>query len=176
MAVTSRWLTRCNTALHVLERGEATDEPTKPSRRTDNACVDQLEYQGEAMLQNPRTPASPRGGGVSHAGSANGEPGAGAKYRLGDFAGNHKASGLSATIIKRMLTSQQLPPPARKIILEYVEEKLAALMGTTNRSFAGFVSGSARTVSGPRAFLRKPPMSEMVVFRGAERRPVLRWW
>ena len=42
---------------------------------------------------------------------------------------NHKASGLSATIIKRMLTSQQLPPPAKKIILEYVQEKLAGAYG-----------------------------------------------
>ena len=43
--------------------------------------------------------------------------------------GNHKASGLSAATIKRMLTSQQLPPPARKILLEYVEEKLAGAYG-----------------------------------------------
>ena len=43
--------------------------------------------------------------------------------------GNHKHSGLSAAIIKRMLSSQQLPPPARKILLEYVEEKLAGAYG-----------------------------------------------
>ena len=43
--------------------------------------------------------------------------------------GNHKSSGLSAATIKRMLTSQQLPPPARKILLEYVEEKLAGAYG-----------------------------------------------
>ena len=42
---------------------------------------------------------------------------------------NHKASGLSATIIKRILNSQQLPRPARKIILEYVQEKLAGAYG-----------------------------------------------
>ena len=65
----------------------------------------------------------------SHARSASGEPGAGAKHRLDDFAGNHKHSGLSAAIIKRMLSSQQLPPPARKILLEYVEEKLAGAYG-----------------------------------------------
>jgi hypothetical protein len=28
-----------------------------------------------------------------------------------------------------MLTSQQLPPPARKILLEYVEQKLAGAYG-----------------------------------------------
>ena len=43
--------------------------------------------------------------------------------------GNHKSSGLSSATIKRMLTSQQLPPPARKILLEYVEEKLAGAYG-----------------------------------------------
>ena len=43
--------------------------------------------------------------------------------------GNHKSSGLSAATIKRMLTSQQLPPPARTILLEYVEEKLAGAYG-----------------------------------------------
>ena len=43
--------------------------------------------------------------------------------------GNHKHSGLSAAIIKRMLASQQLPPPARKILSEYVEQKLAGAYG-----------------------------------------------
>jgi hypothetical protein len=43
--------------------------------------------------------------------------------------GNHKHSGLSAAIIKRMLASQQLPPHARKILLEYVEDKLAGAYG-----------------------------------------------
>ena len=43
--------------------------------------------------------------------------------------GNHKHSGLSAATIKRMLTSQQLPPHARKILLEYVEHKLAGAYG-----------------------------------------------
>jgi len=43
--------------------------------------------------------------------------------------GNHKHSGLSAAIIKRMLASKQLPPPARKILLEYVDEKLAGAYG-----------------------------------------------
>jgi len=62
---------------------------------------------------------------VSHAPSASGELGAGSKYRLGYFAG----SGLSAVTIKRMLASAQLPPPARKIISEYVEQKLAGAYG-----------------------------------------------
>ena len=45
------------------------------------------------------------------------------------MSGSHKSSGLSATIIKRMLTSQQLPPSARTVVLEYVEEKNAGMYG-----------------------------------------------
>ena len=43
--------------------------------------------------------------------------------------GNHKCSGLSATLIKRMLASLELPPPAAKILLEYVEKKSAGAYG-----------------------------------------------
>ena len=43
--------------------------------------------------------------------------------------GNHKSSGLSATLINRMLASPQLPGSARKIILEYVGEKSAGAYG-----------------------------------------------
>ena len=41
----------------------------------------------------------------------------------------HKSSGLSAMIIERMLVSPQLPPRARAIIVEYVEEKSFGLYG-----------------------------------------------
>ena len=43
--------------------------------------------------------------------------------------GNYKSSGLSATIVKRMLTSPQLPLEARRKLREYVEEKLAGSFG-----------------------------------------------
>jgi hypothetical protein len=43
--------------------------------------------------------------------------------------GSHKCSGLSAGIIKRMLNSPQLPPLARTVLLEYVEEKSAGTYG-----------------------------------------------
>src|SRR5262249_16350891 len=42
---------------------------------------------------------------------------------------SHKASGLSASIINRMLGAPELPPSARTKILEYVEEKAAGLYG-----------------------------------------------
>jgi hypothetical protein len=42
---------------------------------------------------------------------------------------NHKASGLSASIIKRMLAAPELPVLARSKIIEYVKEKTAGLYG-----------------------------------------------
>ena len=47
---------------------------------------------------------------------------------------NHKASGLAAGTINRMLSSPALPPRARATILTYVEEKLAGLYGHNKRS------------------------------------------
>ena len=43
--------------------------------------------------------------------------------------GKHKASGLSASIIERMLTSPRLPQLARTKIVEYVRERSAGLYG-----------------------------------------------
>jgi hypothetical protein len=45
------------------------------------------------------------------------------------LSGSHKGSGLSAAIINRMLNSPQLPPSARMVLLEYVEEKSAGIYG-----------------------------------------------
>jgi hypothetical protein len=56
---------------------------------------------------------------------------------------SHKASGLSASIINRMLTTPELPPLARTKILEYVEEKAAGLYGgsrSERRKFAARLS------------------------------------
>jgi hypothetical protein len=43
--------------------------------------------------------------------------------------GEHKSSGLSVTIINRMLAAPQLPASVRARIEEYVEEKAAGLYG-----------------------------------------------
>jgi hypothetical protein len=43
--------------------------------------------------------------------------------------GNHKGSGLSATIINRILAAPQLSPLVRARVLEYVEEKAAGSYG-----------------------------------------------
>jgi hypothetical protein len=42
---------------------------------------------------------------------------------------NHKSSGLSGSLIKRMLRSRELPPAARQWIEEYVAEKLTGAYG-----------------------------------------------
>jgi predicted DNA-binding transcriptional regulator AlpA len=42
---------------------------------------------------------------------------------------NHKSSGLSATVIMRMLASPQLPTPVRHVIEEYVRQKCAGNYG-----------------------------------------------
>ena len=43
--------------------------------------------------------------------------------------GRHKASGLSAFIVKRMLSSPLLPHTARRTLHEYIEQKLAGAYG-----------------------------------------------
>jgi hypothetical protein len=43
--------------------------------------------------------------------------------------GDHKASGLSADTIKRILASPDLPPAARRIVEEYTQEKLLGAYG-----------------------------------------------
>jgi hypothetical protein len=56
---------------------------------------------------------------------------------------SHKASGLSASIIKRMLAAPELPALARSKIIEYVEEKAAGLYGgsrSQRRRFAAQLS------------------------------------
>jgi hypothetical protein len=58
--------------------------------------------------------------------------------------GCHKASGLSARLIKRMLASPELPPPVRERIHEYVRERLEGVYGHNKmqlRKFAWRLSG-----------------------------------
>jgi hypothetical protein len=60
--------------------------------------------------------------------------------------GIHKGSGLSATIINRILASRQLPAPVRAKVLEYIEEKVAGCYGhsgTLRRRFVDRLSNKA---------------------------------
>ena len=59
----------------------------------------------------------------------------------------HKASGLSAMVISRMLSEPRLPPVVRTKILEYVREKADGLYGHGKRELLRF-SGRIRYVKG----------------------------
>jgi hypothetical protein len=52
--------------------------------------------------------------------------------------GDHKASGLSAMVISRMLSAPTLPPVVRTKILEYVREKTDGLYGLGKREVLRF--------------------------------------
>jgi hypothetical protein len=53
---------------------------------------------------------------------------------------DHKASGLRAATINRMLSAPELPPRARATILKYVEEKLAGLYGHNKAQVSRFAA------------------------------------
>ena len=46
---------------------------------------------------------------------------------------SHKNSGISASVITRMLASSHLPIAARQRLLEYVQDKIAGVYGHTDR-------------------------------------------
>jgi len=52
--------------------------------------------------------------------------------------GRHKATGLSASVINRMLAAPTLPLLVRVKILEYVQEKVAGLYGGSQRQCRRF--------------------------------------
>lgn len=52
--------------------------------------------------------------------------------------GDHKASGLSAMVVSRMLSTPRLPPVVRTKILEYVREKTDGLYGHGKRDLLRF--------------------------------------
>jgi hypothetical protein len=53
---------------------------------------------------------------------------------------NHKASGLTATVITRMLATPRLPPRVRAVILEYVQEKAAGAYGHSKMQLRRFAA------------------------------------
>jgi predicted DNA-binding transcriptional regulator AlpA len=67
--------------------------------------------------------------------------------------GNHKASGLSSSIINRMLMSPQLPQRARTKIVEYVQEKASGLHGHNQRQLRNF---TGRLIRRPEIAFRLP--------------------
>jgi len=62
---------------------------------------------------------------------------------------NHKGSGLSATVINRMLTAPQLPPLVRATLLEYIDEKAAGLYGHSKLQLRRFSARLSEKVYRP---------------------------
>jgi DNA-binding CsgD family transcriptional regulator len=54
--------------------------------------------------------------------------------------GGHKSSGLSATIINRMLETPYLPSLVQAKIIEYVQEKIAGLYGHNKTQVSRFAA------------------------------------
>ena len=64
----------------------------------------------------------------------------------------HKSTGLSAAIIERMLRSSKLPPRARAILVEYVEEKSFGLYGGSRRQQQRFAVRLSNTIASSSGF------------------------
>jgi len=62
---------------------------------------------------------------------------------------NHKASGLSASIIVRMLKAPHLPSSVREKVVEYLEEKRAGSYGHNKRQIERFAAGLSLPLGGP---------------------------
>jgi hypothetical protein len=59
----------------------------------------------------------------------------------------HKSYGLSAAVIERMLRSSKLPPRARAILVEYVEEKSFGLYGGCRKQQQQFAVRLSNTIA-----------------------------
>jgi hypothetical protein len=89
---------------------------------------------------------------------------------------SHKGSGLSAAIIKRMLLSPQLPPLARRKILEYTTDKLAGVYGGSRTQRLKFFERLKRATAEKRTCLlcgRRLPTHKPANVEAPERLGVL---
>ena len=68
----------------------------------------------------------------------------------------HKNSGLSATVVNRMLGSPRLPAPARAKVIEYVREKLAGRYGHSKTQLHRF----AEQVQLSTKIAKSPPLAQ----------------
>ena len=78
--------------------------------------------------------------------------------------GKHKASGLSPTVINRILTATQLPPLVRAKVLAYVEEKAAGFYGHSDalrRRFIARLSTKLVDQVGLQRLVRLQPITQM---------------
>jgi hypothetical protein len=65
---------------------------------------------------------------------------------------NHKSSGLSASVINRMLAAPDLPSRVKRTIVEYIEEKRAGLYGDGVHRVRQFAERVDKSVNGVRSF------------------------
>ena len=65
--------------------------------------------------------------------------------------GKHKGSGISATVINRMLAASRLPSAVRVTILEYIAEKVAGRYGDTKLRLSKFTARIPRALDHSRA-------------------------
>ena len=67
--------------------------------------------------------------------------------------GQHKASGLSAAIVNRIMASPRLPQSASTVLLEYIKEKAAGVYGHSGEQTDRFCRNleENRTVKAPAA-------------------------
>lgn len=67
--------------------------------------------------------------------------------------GTHKRSGLSTSVINRILRSHELPPAVRRIVDEYVQEKLLGRYGHNSERLRVFRTqlGTTRSSRGSRS-------------------------
>ena len=70
----------------------------------------------------------------------------------------HKSTGISATLIDRMLASPTLPQPLRAKILEYVEEKAAGRYGHSRAQRRRFVESLATKLAARRRLGNLAPL------------------
>jgi hypothetical protein len=56
------------------------------------------------------------------------------------LSGKHKGSGISGTIINRMLATPRLPPAVRVTTLEYIAEKIAGRYGDSKLGLSKFTA------------------------------------
>ena len=70
--------------------------------------------------------------------------------------GNHKCSGLSTKVIKRMLASEQLPSSARMVLLDYVANRSAGAYGHNRARLRAFRTEMADLASEPDLPPRSP--------------------
>jgi hypothetical protein len=84
--------------------------------------------------------------------------------------GNHKASGISAKIINRMLTSIHLPQNVRAVLIEYIEEKAAGIYGHGNKECKKFVEKLSGLPFKRKLALTAPQTPQEAAARMASRR------